>query len=282
MNENLPLRTLTLDAWLRTATETLKDISDSARLDAELILSHTLRKPRTYLHAHSDALLSERHEDIANARLQLRIDRTPIAYIIGHKEFYGRRFITTPAALIPRPESETIIHLLNAVLRSQHSSVHPPATLVDVGTGTGCLGITAKLEFPELDVTLTDIDRHALNLAQKNAETLHADVHYLKTNLLHGYIGSIDILVANLPYVDRSWDVSPETYAEPEQALYADNNGLALIKTLIIQANLFMNTGSHMLLESDMRQHNDIIAHAEENGFRHIETDGLITHFSKI
>src|SRR5664279_4030502 len=106
-----------INDWLKDATATLSDIGiTSARLDAEIILAHTLRKPRTYLHAHGDEQLSSRQRDIADTRLQLRLDRVPIAYIIGHKEFYGREFRVTTATLIPRPESEVMIELLTDIL----------------------------------------------------------------------------------------------------------------------------------------------------------------------
>lgn len=272
----------TYDNWLSEATKQLKAAGiDSAKLDAELILSHTIHQPRTYLHAHGDKELDARRHNIANARLDLRLDHTPIAYIIGHKEFYGRRFITTPATLIPRPESETILTILRDIIPANLSLLPTQLHLVDVGTGTGCLGTTAKLEWPELDVTLIDIDQHALNVAKQNANQLHADVQCIKSNLLHGLTIPIDILIANLPYVDRSWDVSPDTNAEPEIALYADEHGLALIHRLIEQAAVLLPPGRHMLLESDIRQHDAIIHFAQSNGFAHVQTAGLITHFTR-
>ena len=129
-----------INDWLRTSVDLLNTKGiPSARLDAELLLSHTLRKNRTWLHAHGDEALDVRAQEIANARLDLRLDRVPIAYIIGHKEFYGRRFAVTTSTLIPRPESEAMIELLQTI------PMKPRSKLVDVGTGSGCLGITAKL-----------------------------------------------------------------------------------------------------------------------------------------
>jgi len=189
MNANLPPKTpantFTIADWLAEATRQLvfADIP-SARLDAELLLAHTLRKPRTWLHGHGDETLSERHREIANARLDLRLDRVPVAYIIGHKEFYGRMFKVTTATLIPRPESESLIALLNEALPRNHSLLPEALKVVDVGTGSGILGITAKLEHPELDVTLLDISRHALTVAQDNAATLNAEVNPSKATYL--------------------------------------------------------------------------------------------------
>lgn len=273
---------MTITEWIHEAASDLKSADiPSAQLDAELILAHTLRQPRTYLHAHGEQQLDDRQEDIAAARLQLRLDRTPVAYIIGHKEFYGRRFITTPAALIPRPESEAMIEQLRSIMPTNLPLVKESKRLADIGTGTGCLGITAKLEWPELDVTLTDISQHALGLAKQNAELLEADVHFHKGDLLHGYTMPLDIILANLPYVDRAWDVSPEVHAEPELALYADNSGLTFINQLIAQAAHLLQPSGTLLLESDERQHAQIIQEASRQGFTHQTTDGLAQLFTK-
>ena len=112
MNENLPSAPTVKD-WIDDATRQLQHASiPSARLDAELLLAHTIRKPRTWLHAHTDDTLESRQVEIAQARLDLRLDRVPVAYIIGHKEFYGHTFKVTTATLIPRPESEILLELL--------------------------------------------------------------------------------------------------------------------------------------------------------------------------
>lgn len=273
---------MTISSWIESATAILKDSGiDSARLDAELLLAHTIRRPRTYLHAHGSDEIEPQHLDVVDARLELRRNRTPLAYIVGHKEFYGRRFKTTPSALIPRPESEAIIEILTELVPKTLLNSPYQVTLVDVGTGTGCLGITAKLEYPVLDVTLVDIDVHTLNLANENAELLSADVHFIKNDLLKGFITKIDYIIANLPYVDSSWEVSPETESEPSGALYASDGGLALIYKLIDQSVSLLSANGHLILESDTRQHDDIIKYALAAGLKHLETRGLITVFSR-
>jgi len=278
MSENSPLKPLAINQWLMQAVVTLNDRGiESARLDAEIILAHTIRRSRTYLHAHGDDLLEPRLLEVADARLQLRADRVPVAYIIGHKEFYGRQFKVTTATLIPRPETETIIDYLKDLLPTTRSLIaQPTARLIDIGTGSGCIGITAKLEFPELSVTLSDISTHALNVAETNARALGANVHILKSNLLDSYPLTPTIILANLPYVDTSWDVSPETNSEPDLALYAAQEGLQFINRLIAQASLRIAKAGMMLLEADTRQHKQIIETAKTHGFRLIGTRGLI------
>lgn len=266
---------MTIDEWLKDATNELADdMLPSPRLDAEIILAHSLRHPRTYLHAHGDETISPRDEDIANARIELRKERIPVAYIIGHKEFYGRRFVVSPSVLIPRPESEQLITMLKKQL-SDTVALPGVATkrLVDIGTGSGCLGITAKLEFPELSVGLLDKSRHALKIAEKNARLLGADVEAFTSDLLTGYPYSPDIIIANLPYVDRSWDVSPELASEPEEALYADDEGLAIIKRCIDQVAARAKPGALLLLEADPRQLDAITRYGNEHGLKEIDRD---------
>lgn len=253
-----------ISEWLKIATKSLKTANiPSARLDAELILANTLRKNRTYLHAHLDEEIDPRRFDIANARLDLRLDRVPIAYILGYKEFYGRRFTVSPSVLIPRPESEDLISLFLELTASEIAE----KVLIDVGTGSGCLGITAKLERSNLSVILSDISKPALNIAEKNANALNADVHIQQQSLLNGQLKPVDYIFANLPYVDKNWDVSPELQYEPEIALFAEDEGLKLILQLISQAPRYLTSEGLLFIEADPQQHNRIIDEAVKNGF---------------
>lgn len=253
-----------ISEWLKIATKSLKTANiPSARLDAELILANTLRKNRTYLHAHLDEKIDPRRFDIANARLDLRLDRVPIAYILGYKEFYGRRFTVSPSVLIPRPESEDLISLFLELTASEITE----KVLIDVGTGSGCLGITAKLERNNLSVILSDISKPALNIAEKNANALSADVHIQQQSLLNGQLKPVDYIFANLPYVDKNWDVSPELQYEPEIALFAEDEGLKLILQLISQAPRCLTPEGLLFIEADPQQHNRIIDEAVKNGF---------------
>ena len=253
-----------ISEWLKIATKSLKTANiPSARLDAELILANTLRKNRTYLHAHLDEEIDPRRFDIANARLDLRLDRVPIAYILGYKEFYGRRFTVSPSVLIPRPESEDLISLFLELTVSEIAE----KVLIDVGAGSGCLGITAKLERNNLSVILSDISKPALNIAEKNANALNADVHIQQQSLLNGQLKPVDYIFANLPYVDKNWDVSPELQYEPEIALFAEDEGLKLILQLISQAPRCLTPEGLLFIEADPQQHNRIIDEAMKNGF---------------
>lgn len=272
MNENSQPQTPAISQWLQAASAALSAVGiPSARLDAELILAHTLRRPRTYLHAHPEDLLEASQRDIADARLALRQDRVPIAYIVGHKDFYGRSFKVTTATLIPRPESEVLIELLLELHGNQLTLDSRPKRLIDVGTGSGILGITAKRELPELQVTLSDISKHALTVAARNAQSLEASVELLSSNLLANYPLQADYVLANLPYVNPAWERSPETDHEPALALFAEQDGLALIEELLTQLPSHLAPGGYALLEADPEQHAAIIQTAKTQGLDLVE-----------
>ena len=255
----------TISFWLKNAAKSLKDANiPSARLDAELILANTLRKNRTYLHAHLDEEIDSRRVDIANARLDLRLDRVPMAYILGYKEFYGRKFTVSPAVLVPRPESEDMISLfLDATAGEIEQKV-----LIDVGTGSGCLGITAALERTNISVILSDISKDALRIAEKNADEHRARVKIQQQSLLNGQLEPVDYIFANLPYVDKDWEVSPELQYEPKIALFTEDGGLKLILELIRQAPRCLAPNGQLFIEADPIQHERIIQVAAKQNFK--------------
>lgn len=250
-----------INEWLMAASNSLARIGiESARLDAELILAHCINQDRAYLHAHPELSVDSIALKNADNLLEKRRSRVPLALLFGYKEFYGRNFMITQDTLIPRPESEEIINLLK---KSFSYNEQKPLKIIDVGTGSGCLGITAKLEVPQLDVTLIDISEAALKVAQRNADALHARVNFICGNLLTDYYQRPNIILANLPYVDRQWQCSPETAYEPELAIFANDDGLAIIKQLIAQAAEVQKPGDLIILEADPRQLPAIISYAK-------------------
>ena len=255
----------TISFWLKNAAKSMKDAGiPSARLDAELILANTLRKNRTYLHAYLDEEIDPRRVDIANARLDLRLDHVPMAYILGYKEFYGRKFTVSPAVLVPRPESEDMISLfLDATAGEIERKV-----LIDVGTGSGCLGITSALERTNISVILSDISKDALRIAEKNADEHHARVKIQQQSLLNGQLEPVDYIFANLPYVDKDWEVSPELQYEPKIALFTEDGGLKLILELIQQAPRCLTPNGQLFIEADPIQHERIIQAAAKQNFK--------------
>lgn len=261
--------------WLARAQARLAGAGvPSARLDAELLLCHATAQQRTWLHAHSDEPLAPHVLAAANAMLTRRTQREPLAYVVGYKEFYGREFTVTPDVLIPRPESETILELL--LTAGLPAAPH----IIDVGTGSGVLGITAALELPGSQVTLLDISPAARAVAAANARRHGAQVRMLHSDLLADYpleLPPADAILANLPYVDESWpDTSPELAYEPRLALYANQGGYELILRLLHEAAAVLQPGGILLLEADARQHSTIRAYAQRTGWQPGPIQGLI------
>ena len=209
----------------------------------------------------------------------------PKAYRQGYQDFYGRDFIVTPDVLIPRPETEQIIDtVLNLAGKSFLPGVKPAKrilppnpTILDVGTGSGCIAITLKKELPEATVYASDISKKALAIAQKNTEKHDVHIPLIISHLLENVNIAPDVVVANLPYVDENWDWLDKTSLshEPAEALYANNHGLALIYELINEASA--RQVKYLVLESDPSQHNQIINYAKKAGFLHLENRGFIT-----
>ncbi len=269
------MNNISIEKWLRRTTDLFNNVDiESARLDAELILrfgldhadnAHDFAAPvtRTWLIIHNGVKIPE---NFANDLVTRRLNREPIAYIVGVKEFYDRDFIVTPDVLIPRPESEHIIESLRKF------DIANDAKIIDVGTGSGALAITAKLEFPSAKVFATDISDAALSVAKTNANNLGANIEFSQSDLLSGVDETFDFIIANLPYVAKNWDVSPETRAEPDIALYADDDGLELIKKLIVQAPNKLSRNGKLILEMDSRQIRTVANFAKTYGFKVRET----------
>ncbi|MEI7689912.1 MAG: peptide chain release factor N(5)-glutamine methyltransferase [Candidatus Saccharibacteria bacterium] len=278
MNAKSMPKTLTIKQWSDQAISQLLDLKIiTASLDTELILGNILEVERTFLHAHPEHIISTKQVKLANSMLKKRLKFMPIPYILKYKEFYGRKFFTDRAVLIPRPESENIIDIVKSICKKLDLK-NGDIVLADIGTGSGCLGITAKLEVPRLNVIVSDISISALTVATFNAKQIGAEITVTKSNLLDNHNERPDIIVANLPYVDKDWETSPETAHEPSSALFAADGGMKLIKALIRQSCKLQRPSSHLILEADPRQHITLIAYAKKYGYVHCATNDFIIH----
>lgn len=279
MNANSQQKASTIKEWLTSAEKQLLQAGiSSARLDSELILANAIGKHRTYLHAYPDKILSPKATILAKTSLKQRTNRTPLAYITGRKEFYGRVFEVTPAVLIPRPESENIIESIRELFGGA-TELLPNPVIADVGTGSGCLACSIKLEIPNSTIIASDVSPQALDIATRNATQLQASIDFRLGDLLEPYTETLDCIVANLPYVDISWSISPETKSEPDLALFAENQGLELIYRLLRMAPTRQEPGGYLILESDKRQHGDIKNYAKKMHYSLIDTNDLIQVF---
>jgi release factor glutamine methyltransferase len=210
-------------------TDALTDAgSGTPRLDAELLLAAALgvSRERLVLDAYREL---EAGALTRFARLVARrVDREPIAYILGRKEFRHITLAVDPRVLIPRPETEVLVDVGLGLGRG--------ARVVDVGTGSGAVALALKQERPDLEVWATELSADALALARENARTLGLQVEFVHGDLLAGVPARVDAVLANLPYVASGSVLPPEiSRFEPPGALFAGPDGLAVIRRLIGQ-----------------------------------------------
>ncbi|UCZ53036.1 peptide chain release factor N(5)-glutamine methyltransferase [Bacillus shivajii] len=165
----------------------------------------------------------------------------PVQHLIGEEEFYGRSFEVNKNVLIPRPETEELVQLMIGHIRELHSSSPEPARIIDVGAGSGIIGITLNLEIPNTRVSAVDLSPDALAVAKRNNEKLGASVEFFEGDLLSPFIEAgqkADVIVSNPPYIpesDRTELKENVRDHEPDLALFADDNGLAVYKRLIAE-----------------------------------------------
>ena len=196
-----------------------KDLPE-ARLEAELLVAHALGLDRLHLFLALDRPVVAAEVDRARELLVRRARREPVAYLTGKREFYGRAFEVDPRVLIPRPETELLIDLA----REWHGGREEPTRVLDFGTGSGCLAVTAALELSASQVLAVDVSDGALSLAAANAARLGAQVEFLRADGPEGLSGRFDLVLSNPPYVTRaeSAALAPEVREhEPALALFA-------------------------------------------------------------
>ncbi len=249
----------------------------TARLDAEVLLCFVVGKNKAWLLAHGDVVLTSAQTKKYQKLVAQRTAGQPVAYIIGKKEFYGRDFAVNKHVLVPRPESESFIDLLKQ-LKSDHNINGFLHNILDIGTGSGCLAVTAKLEFADTFVTATDISASALKVAITNALTYKVPVVFKKQSLLTGDKQGYDVILANLPYVPEHMQ-DPSILHEPYSALFSGEDGLDHYRELFIQlANKHIR---FVLAESLIAQHGEVEKLATSASYQLVNTDGLVQVFRK-
>ncbi len=264
---------MTIGNWLNKSLAQLKTAGvDSPRSDAFAMLENTTGKEKAWILAHcEDRLLPDVVKKL-NSMIKRRINREPLAYILGKAWFYGRTFEVTPDVLIPRPESEDFIDILKNI---------KPKSLADIGTGSGCLAVSAKLELPSCRVTATDISNNALMVAKQNADIYKVDVNFLNGSLLKPLQGfKYEVVLANLPYVPEGLITSPEIKTEPSLALFAGKDGIDVYKKFWSEIKNLNQKPIYILTESLLSQHLDLEKLAGLAGYKLKKTQGLVQLFS--
>lgn len=258
-----------VDELLRRAGEELAPVSETARLDAEMLLARVLTCNRAWLYTWSEYELEEADEQRFRELVAERARGMPVAYLLGEREFFDHRFRVTPDSLIPRPDTELLVEVTLELF------THQQVTVADLGTGCGAVGISLALARPGWRVIVTDIEEPALNLARENARRLAArNVIPQQSDWLDAVEGPLDAVVSNPPYVPEADPHlnTGDVRHEPRTALAAGPDGLDAIRAIIADAPERLVPGGRLALEHGYDQGEAVRALMEQAGFTDIET----------
>ncbi len=256
---------------LTEASTLLTASSDSALLDAEVILCYVLNQSRSHLRAWPEKELSASQQHLFSKLINQRLLGTPIAYITGNREFWSRDFIVNSEVLIPRPDTELLIELsLNLLLDN------PSARIIDLGTGSGIIAITLAAEHPDIKVIACDISLSALAVAKQNALRQQTPlIQFIQSSWFKNIPNSkFDLVISNPPYIANN-DIhlsQGDVRFEPRTALIADDCGLKDIKSIINTARNYLNQNGTLLIEHGFEQQDAVQAIFSHFKYRQIKT----------
>lgn len=253
----------TISLWLQR--------SGLNRLEARLLLQHILSLSHADIIAHGQRQLTIQQQNLLDQLAARRLAGEPMAYLLGWREFYGRRFNVSEAVLIPRPETE---HLVEAAL----TRLPPQGRIWDLGTGSGAIAITLACERPDAEVWAADISAAALTVARENAIALQAKVIFGHGSWYQAQpqplAHSVDIIVSNPPYIaaDDTHLMQGDLRFEPKHALTDHDNGLSALTSLITGASTFLRHQGWIMLEHGYDQGQAVRHTLAQNGFVQIQT----------
>ncbi len=245
---------------------------DEAKAMVSLLLQHHFRCSRLELSLKrkeeaDPELLARLHKD--TERL---LQHVPIQYVTGETEFFGLHLAVSPAVLIPRPETEELVQLAVDVLKK----IPHPATLLDIGTGSGCIALALKKQFPQSEVYALDVSDEALEVAKHNAGSNGLELHFLKENILFPKrkwkIPELDVIISNPPYITPAEKVQMQRNVldyEPHRALFVPQvDPIIFYREIAIVARKKLKSGGHLLFEINEQYGKEMLDLLTEKGFR--------------
>ncbi len=273
----------TLAQWLHDCTKLLTESAvTTPRLDTLVLTEYCLNHDRAWILAHPEFKLTATQIDKLKNLLNRRALHEPLAYILERQEFYGAEFKITSSVMQPRPESEAFIDLLRELIASHELTIDQDKIIeiADVGCGSGVLGITAALQFPNCRVTLLDIDKNALNIAKFNVDKFTLNISTVESDLLSASNHNYTVLLCNLPYVPDKYPlVNRAAQYEPPKALFGGKDGLDVYRKLFNQIQKRPEKPLYILSESLVFQHQEMTLIAHESGYKAVKTLGLVQTF---
>jgi release factor glutamine methyltransferase len=253
-----------LDHCQKMVRSQLGPISETANLDALVLLAHTLSRSKSWVLTHPEYTLSSQEIKALRRALDRLTAGEPLPYVLGTWAFYGMDFRVSPEVLIPRPETELLVEKALAWL-----AAHPRRRLAaDLGTGSGCIAVVLAKHMPDLRVLATDISWAALQTARENASAHQVieRVDFIQGDLLDPFHLEFDLICANLPYIPTRMLAELDVFQrEPTLALDGGPDGLSKIRQLIASVTAFLAPGGLLLLEIEAGQGPGVVALAEEH-----------------
>ncbi len=259
---------MTIRDAIANESRRLRGASDTPFLDALLLLCHITEYPKERILASYGETISPATEERFRTAVDTRLNGTPIAYIIGRREFYGLEFRVDNRVLVPRPESELLVELVVERYTNAGS-----VSILDVGTGSGCIAISIQHELPDAIVVATDFSPDAVDVCRENSlRLLGREIDVTKSALLDSVDSTFDCIVSNLPYLTTSeWrSAYGNRWAEPKNALDGGRDGLRVIENLIEQSVDSLEHGGYFLLEASPDQMDRIKKKLVHAGFKDI------------
>lgn len=262
------MKSVTIQACMRRAQELIH--SESARLDVELLLAHVFDRDRTFLYTWPEKCLTEDQQLQFEALLSERLKGTPVAHLLGRREFWGLMFEVDASTLIPRPDTETLVEAALAL------ELPVEAQVMDLGTGTGAIGMALASEKPSWHILAVDQSLAAVSLAQRNQQSLNLpNVKVIQSDWFQGIDNTgYHLIVSNPPYIDASDPhlVEGDVRFEPLTALVAADEGLADIRHILHQGQAYLLPAGWLLIEHGYRQGAAVYQLFSEFGYQNINT----------
>jgi release factor glutamine methyltransferase len=257
---------------LPTIAQTLAHLQAQGldRLDAQLVLLHVLNQPahhRAWLLAHDTDDMSPQALQGLDALVKRRLQGEPVAYLTGHKEFYGIELRVDKRVLVPRPDTETLVDWALDVLKPVTE-----ASVIDLGTGSGAIALALKATRPDLRLSALDYSEDALTVARANAERLKLDVTFQQSAWLSRVRGRFNAIVSNPPYIAAQDEHLAALTHEPLQALASGADGLDDLRQIIQAAPAHLLTGGWLLLEHGYDQASLVRALLADSGFIEVQS----------
>jgi len=258
-----------LSASIGTALEQARALG-LERLDAQLLLAKTLLRPRAWLIAHDDEQLSPAQVDAFEADCRRRADGEPLAYVLGEREFHGLRLQVSPAVLVPRPDTETLV---DWALQLLGTPLAEAPEVADLGTGSGAIALALKHRHPAAHVCAVDCSDGALDVARANAARHGLQVEWLLGDWWQPLQGRrFDLVVSNPPYVAGDDPHLAALRHEPALALTPGGDGLAALARIVHNAAAHLRDGAWLLLEHGHEQAGAVCRLLADAGFEAAQT----------